>query len=487
MKKTHFVLLLFTLALPSLAQPVARPNVVVILADDLGYGDVQVNNPDSTIPTPGLDAVANGGMRFTDAHTPSAVCTPTRYGLLTGRYCWRTRLTRSVLMGYSTHLINPDRLTVADLMKQAGYHTACIGKWHLGMDLAKTDGDWDFTKPIANGPNVNGFDYYFGITASLDMAPYVYIENDRVTAPITGEYEMTDFPGFYREGPRAEDFEIRGALDRLTEQAVGHIKERAETGQPFFLYFPLTAPHMPVLPAERFTGRSGIGPYGDFIIQTDDVIARVDAALREAGVFDNTLVIVTSDNGSFMFRRGEEMSTHDQDPTVKGYRASVHRANGPWRGTKTDIYEGGHRVFFAARLPGVIEPGTVSDQTVSLVDVFATLAELTGQPLPDDAAEDSYSMLPLLAGKQAEYERGAVVMHSINGTFAIRQGKWKLIASSGSGGREKPAGEPFDGGYQLYDMEADPAETDNLFEREPEIAAELKTLLMQYREEGRSR
>jgi len=466
----------------------AWPNVVIILADDLGYGDARCNNPDSTIPTPNLDALAAGGMRFTDAHTPSAVCTPTRYGLLTGRYCWRTRLTRGVLSGYSPHLIDPDRPTIADVMSSAGYHTAAIGKWHLGMDLPRGQGNAiDDSAAVSNSPNVNGFDYFFGVTASLDMPPYVFIENDRFTAPLTGRVEAHGFPSYWRAGELAQGFVHRDALDQITERAIGYITDHAANGEPFFLYLPLTSPHKPTLPAERFVGRSGIGPYGDFVIQTDDVVGRIDRALADAGVRDSTLVIVTSDNGSYMYRLGEGERDHTDDDSIQAYRAQTHTANDIYRGTKADIYEAGHRVFFAARWPGVIEPGSVADQTVSLVDVYATLAEAVGQPLAQDAAEDSISMLSIMTGEAEDYARPPVIMHSANGTFAIRMGQWKLIASEGSGGREQPRGEPFGRPYQLYDLVADPSETTNLIEQHPEIAQRMEAMLEQIRASGRSR
>ncbi len=466
-----------------------RPNVVIILADDLGYGDVRCNNPASPIPTPNMDALARQGMRFTDAHTPSAVCTPTRYGLLTGRYCWRTRLKSGVLNGYSPHLIDPDRVTVADLMQAAGYHTACVGKWHLGMDLPKQpDGKgWDWEGRVANSPNVNGFDFFYGITASLDFPPYVYIEDDRFATPVTGRIERRGFPAYLRAGELGEGFDHRASLDHLTDKAVGYIRERAETDQPFFLYVPLTSPHKPVLPAERYVGRSGIGPYGDFIIQTDEVLGRIDRALKDAGVFDETLVIMTSDNGSFMYRYEPGREDHTDDAGIQAYRETTHTANHIWRGTKADIHEAGHRVYFAVRWPGVVEPESVCAETVSLVDVFATLAEMTGRPVADDAGEDSFSLLPVLHGETERFERAPVIMHSINGTFAIREGRWKLIAGSGSGGRGQPKSRPFDRPYQLYDLADDPSETTNLIEAEPDTAAWLEAKLTAMREAGRSR
>lgn len=474
---------------PAKTVDTTRPNVVIILADDLGYGDVRANNPDSPIPTPNMDALAAGGMRFTDAHSPSAVCTPTRYGLITGRYCWRTRLTRGVLNGYSPHLIDPDRLTLADLMKDAGYHTAVIGKWHLGMDLPKqAEGKAiDFTGTIANGPNVNGFDYFYGITASLDFPPYAYIENDRFTAPVTKRIPGQGFPAYLRAGELADGFVHRDALDHITDKAVGYIGEHANKDEPFFLYVPLTSPHKPTLPAERYVGKSGIGAYGDFIMQTDDVVGRIDKALRDAGIFDNTLVIVTSDNGSYMYRYDDDRKDHNDDESIQGYRVDTHTANHIYRGTKADIHEAGHRVFFAARWPAKINAGSTSDYLISLVDVFATLAAIVGEPLPDDAAEDSHGFEMMLFKYPDEYAPPAKIMHSVNGTFAIRFAQWKLVAGKGSGGRGWPKSKPFDKPYQLYDLATDPSETTNLIEKNPEIAAALEAELIKIRESGRSR
>ena len=499
----HALLLaLFTclIATPASAQN-DTPNIVIILCDDMGYGDAQCYNTDSIIPTPNIDALAQQGMRFTDAHTPSAVCTPTRYGLLTGRYCWRTRLKRGVLNGYSNHLIAPDRSTIGDLAQAANYQTACIGKWHLGMDLPRTEAggnNIDYDGQITNGPNAVGFDYFYGITASLDFAPYIYIEDDRITQPATGISPQFGFPGYRRRGPIAENFNHQEALDHIADLACGYITEQSQSDSPFLLYIPFTAPHKPVIPTEDFQGRSGIGPYGDFVMQTDAVIGKVTQALRDAGIEENTLVILTSDNGSFMHNldadtcppnitRSAAQGDHADNNSVEAYRAEHHRANAWLRGTKADIWEGGHRVPFIVRWPGVVEPGSEQAAAVSLVDIYATIADLLNQPMPENAGEDSATLLPLLQGNDDQWQRGSIVMHSIGGTFAIRQGKWKLIFSNGSGGRGIPQGRPFEGPYQLYDMDQDPSETNNLVEQHPELVEELTALLEQYRSSGRSR
>ncbi|NQU49303.1 MAG: sulfatase-like hydrolase/transferase [Planctomycetes bacterium] len=474
--------------------PVAenRPNIIFILADDLGYGDVQVNQPKSKIQTPNLNRLASEGMRFSDAHSGSAVCTPTRYGVITGRYCWRSSLKRGVLGGYSSHLIEPERPTVASVLKGAGYQTACIGKWHLGMDLPRKKGVMDWSAPIQNGPLANGFDYFWGVTASLDFPPYVWVENDRFTAPADQEFAGGKFPGYLRPGEIADGFVHEQALDQITEKAVTYLRQQQTSADPFFLYLPLTAPHKPVLPAERFRGRSGLGPYGDFVMQTDWVIGEVDRTLRECGLFKNTLVVVSSDNGSFMYRLNSEESPqqaktsadgdlidHVSDASVQGFLGWNHRANGPLRGTKADVWDGGHRVPFLVRWPGTIRAQTLCEQTVSLVDLMATFADVAGVQIPDGAAEDSFSMTPLWEQQGAAMSRPPVVQHSANGMFAIRNGKWKLILGKGSGGRGKliePEPEP---SLQLYDMQADLGESNNLAEAQPGIVAKLSRQLEQ--------
>jgi arylsulfatase A len=480
------------LALALLQQP-APPNVVIILADDLGYGDIHAYQPESPIPTPNLDQLAADGMRFTDAHSGSAVCTPTRYGLMTGRYCWRSRLKRGVLAGYSKHLIEPTRPTVASVLQQAGYHTACIGKWHLGMDLPRDGKQMDWQGTISNGPNAVGFDFFWGVTASLDFPPYVWVENQSFAAPADQHFEGGKFPGYLRAGEIANGFVHQQALDQITAKAVQYIGERAAAEQPFFLYLPLTAPHKPVLPAERFRGKSGIGPYGDFVMQTDWVVGQVDQALAKHELTGNTVVIVSSDNGSFMYRldapesphRAKQAPTthapdlvppllvdHSIDPTVHGYLTETHRANGALRGTKADIWDGGHRVPLLVRWPGKIKAAEVSDQVVSLVDVMATCVDAAGATLPAAAAEDSQSLLPLLRGSN-QWKRQPVIQHSANGTFAIRDGRWKLIDGRGAGGRGKRTDGDLDLDIQLYDMTADLGERRNLAADQAEVVERL--------------
>lgn len=475
-----------------------RPNVVLILADDLGYGDVSCLNSDSSIPTPNLNQLATQGLTLLDAHTPSAVCTPTRYGLLTGRYCWRSRLKNGVLGGYSPPLIEEGRLTIADRFQKAGYQTAAVGKWHLGMQMPALDEDaidrnaWqgsggvDFSGTITNSPIHHGFDSYFGVSASLDMAPYIFIENDRFASMPTIQQDAVPFPHFVRKGPRSEDFVIDQVLDRLTDRAVSFIQHASESEAPFFLYMPLTGPHKPTQPHSRFQGKTELGEYGDFVTQVDWTVGEVLATLDEVGASDNTIVIFTSDNGSYMFSRTDEaQADHSTDDSVQAFHASRHRSNGEFRGTKADVFEAGHHVPMFVRWPGKIEAGSRSKTTVCLTDVYASLVDVLGQELSNDEAEDSWSMLSLWQGQDVARPK-PVVHHSVNGTFAIRKGDWKLIASNGSGGREKPAGKPFQGPYQLYNLEEDLSETKNQIDVKAALAKELEGELNAIRDSGRS-
>ena len=487
-------------ATAAFAAAVERPNIVYILCDDLGYGDVSCLNPAGKIKTPHMDRVAREGMIFTDAHSGSAVCTPTRYGVMTGRYAWRSRLKQGVLGGLSPRLIEPGRMTVASLLKAEGSHTAAIGKWHLGMDWAKRGAgevnalgvesreqmaSVDFARPIANGVNSVGFDSFFGISASLDMVPYAYIENDRVTVLPT---EDRDYPmvvgreqGRARKGPAAPGFEVENVLPDFTKKAVAYLSERADEakrGTPFFLYLPLASPHTPIAPTSEWLGRSGLNPYADFVLQTDHAIGEVLRALDEHGLAANTLVIVTSDNGC---------SPQADFPALE---AKGHAPSHIFRGHKADIYEGGHRVPFLVRWPGKVAAGRTSAQTICLTDFMRTVADVLQAKLPDNAAEDSVSLLPALLGKEAGPLREATVHHSINGSFAIRQGKWKLAFCPGSGGWSDPRPGQHDTSkrplVQLFDLEADPAETRNLQGEHPDVVARLTRLMEKYVSDGRS-
>lgn len=443
------------------------PNIIFVLADDLGYGDVQCLNEKSKIPTPNFNQIAKEGITFTDAHSGSAVCTPTRYGLLTGRYCWRSRLKSGVLDGYGASLIEPNRETVASLLKKVGYHTSCVGKWHLGLDFAWLDQEQqliDTAKPIQNSPNAFGFDYFYGIPASLDFPPYGMIENDRFVKPLSETQEALNFPEFLRKGPKGEGFNFSKALDDLTEKATSIIHEQAQQANPFFLYFALTAPHKPVMPEDRFKGKTTLGAYGDFVTQVDWTVGQIREAVEKAGIKENTLLIVTSDNGSFMYRLDEGANDHVTDATIQGYDSANHQSNFIYRGTKADIWEAGHRVPFIAQYPKKVKPGTTWDYPICLTDFFATCAELSGQSVPDNAGEDSFSFAPILINNRSKTMRPPVVHHSVNGTFAVRSNDHKLVLSNGSGGREQPAGKPFEKPYQLFNLSNDPSEQNNLAE-----------------------
>jgi len=471
------------------ARPESRPNIVYILADDLGYGDVRAFNADAKIPTPSMDQLAADGMRFTDAHSGSAVCTPTRYGVLTGRYAWRTRFQQGVCWGYSLPLIAEERLTVASMLKQQGYHTACVGKWHLGLKWGlkdeskvptdRADHPWDnidFTKPISSGPNQLGFDYFFGISASLDMHPHVYIENDRVTSVPSRIIEGSRGKKFWRRGPIGDDFKHIEVLDKLTAKAVEYVESR-NGKQPFFLYFPLPAPHKPIIPTAKWQNKSGLNEWGDFVMQVDWTVGQVMKALAKKKLAENTLFIVTSDNGA----------TPGADfPTLvkKG-----HDPSGVLRGHKADIFEGGHRVAFIARWPAVIKGGATCADTICHTDLLATAADITEFDMPDNAGEDSVSLLPLLDQSATSPVREATVHHSINGSFAIRQGKWKLALCPDSGGwsNPRPGKVPQDQPrVQLFDLSEDIGETNNLAAEHPNVVKQLTSLLQRYADRGRS-
>jgi arylsulfatase A-like enzyme len=455
------------------------PNIIYILADDLGYGDVQCLNPErGKIATPKMDQLAAQGMVFTDAHTSSSVCTPTRYGILTGRYNWRTRLQSGVLFGFDQPLIAPDRLTVAGFLREQGYNTAAIGKWHLGMTMPTTDGkpthgknatnvDWKGT--LTDTPFHHGFDYYYGIAASLDMPPYIFIENDRFVGEATAIKEF--HPN--RKGPAHPDLEAADVLPEIGRKSVEYIRQQ-KAEKPFFMYIALTSPHTPIAPSKEWQGKSPLGSYGDFVMQTDAVIGGIVGAVDAAGLADNTIVIVTSDNGcSAKPAKAAELE------------AAGHYPSARFRGYKSDLWDGGHRVPFIVRWPAGIKAGSISDQTVCLTDLMATAADLTGSTLPANAGEDSVSFAPALKGQPIVSTRAGVIHHSIGGKFSYRQGKWKLLLANGSGGwtKEKmPAGTV----AQLYDMEADPGEQNNLYDSHPEVVQRLVAKLESDVERGRS-
>lgn len=486
------------------------PNIVIILADDMGWGDARCYNAQSKIPTPHLDRLAAGGVRFTDAHTPSSVCTPTRYGLLTGRYAWRTWLKKSVLDGFDPALIEPGRATLASFLKKAGYATACIGKWHLGMTWTDLDGKpvpWrgadyrghrgdvraDFSRDTSGGPLDCGFDSWFGISASLDMSPYAFMEGRRVTGlPTEAQPDVREIALSTSAGVRAPGFKLEDVLPEFTRRAERFIESRAaKKDEPFFLYLPLPSPHLPVVPDAEWLGKTGAGLYADFTAQTDASVGVWLAALERAGVAESTLVIFTSDNGGLWHQwqpeERDDLAAYRPTDRAKYNAERGHHSNAALRGTKADIWEGGHRVPFLVRWPARVKPA-VSDALVELNDVFATVAEILGQPLPQDAAEDSFSFLSVLDG--GEKARDFAVHHSLHGVFALRKGPWKYAEARGSGGFSQPrviTAKPGEATTQLYRLDTDPAETTNLADTEKETAARLARRLKQIQNSTRTR
>ena len=450
----------------------SSPNIVYILCDDLGYGDVHALNPErGKIPTPNIDRLASQAMVFTDAHAGSSVCTPSRYGILTGRYCWRTTLQSPVLNGDSEPLIASGRMTVGALLKEHGYTTACLGKWHLGLQF----GPKRYADVIEDGPLRHGFDYFFGISASLDMPPFAYIENDRFTQVPTA------IKKWVRTGAAAPDFEAIDVLPTLTRKAAAYIAAHAadaKAGTPFFLYLALTSPHTPLVPSPEWQGKSPLGPYGDFVMQTDWSTGQVLKALDDAGVADNTLVIFISDNGCAPYIGVSKLESQGHFPSAQ------------FRGYKADIWDGGHRVPFIVRWPAKVKAGSTSDQLICLTDLIATCADLLGRKLPDNAGEDSVSLLPALLGTDGAPLREAVVHHSIGGLFAVRQGNWKLELCAGSGGWAQPnetaAAKNGLPPVQLYDMRGDVGEKSNVQSANPETVERLTKLLQKYVADGRS-
>ena len=485
-KRMMYILLLILFGQGSWAY---KPNIIFILADDMGYGDVQAMNKRSKIPTPNLNLLSRQGMTFIDAHSPSAVCTPTRYATLTGRYCWRSKLKRGVINGYGAPLLESGRETVASMLQSKGYNTSIVGKWHLGLGFEKNgEGEIIYDQPINDGPNQHGFDYSYIIPASLDFPPYIYIKNNKIVELPNVNQQSVGFPGFLRSGPRQPGLIINDCLDDLTSEANRVIRESAKKGRPFFLYFPLTAPHKPVQPHPRFIGKSKLGLYGDFVMQVDWTVGQVMQTIKDSGIEKNTLLIFTSDNGSFMYREEKNNEgDHVSNPKVQFYSEKNHTANGVLRGTKADIWEAGHRVPFFARWPDVIKPGSTCKKTTAHVDLFATCSQIVDVTLKNNMAEDSFSWLPLFKGGDWDQPRAPVINHSASGMFALRSGKWKLIAGTGSGGRESPRGKPFERPYMLFDLHADLEEKNNLAGDKPHLVKEMADKLDAIRSNGRSR
>jgi len=489
-------------AMPGASCAAERPNILVIYADDLGYGDVQCNNPDrGKIPTPNIDRLAAEGMRFTDAHSSSGVCSPSRYTLLTGRYHWRTRLEKGIVGLWERPLVEPDRLTIAGLAKAHGYRAAAIGKWHLGWDWPIGPGDkplltdvtsrtprkgpgdvtdahreaWQriFSEPIAGGPTTRGFDSYFG-TDVPNWPPFCFIENDRTVGIPTTLLSPDDFKHnrASNQGPALEDWKLENVLPTLRDRAVSFIEKSAADKEPFLLYFPLTSPHTPLAVNDPWRGASGLdNACADLVMETDAVVGDVLAAVTRAGIADTTFVVFTSDNGFAPYVGAKELESRGHFPS------------GPLRGYKGDAWEGGHRVAFIVRYPGVTKAGSVCDALVHQADLLATIAEVLEANLPDTAGEDSVSLLPLLRGG-TEPVRQHAVSCSMRGVAAIRDGHWKLVLGSAAGNWSTPdSGNP---PHALYDLAIDLGEQKNLAEVHPDRVAAMKTVYDGFVATGRS-
>ena len=473
----------------------ADPNIVIIYADDLGYGDVSCYNPErGKIPTPHIDRLASQGMLFTDGHSSSGVCSPSRYTLLTGRYHWRTRLQRGIVGLWGAPLIAPDRLTIAGMLKEQGYQTACIGKWHLGWEWAIQDGQnglfrgdktqnvpatarhiaaWDhtFSQPVAGGPVARGFDEYFG-TDVPNWPPFCFIEQDR-TMGVPSEFlpvRLFQNNQASVQGPALEGWTLEPILPALGDRTSEYIHRASQQSEPFFVYMPLTAPHTPLSVNDAWKGRSGLNLYADFVMETDAVVGQVLAAIEESGAADNTLVIFTSDNGCAPYIGLADLE------------AMGHYPSGPLRGAKSDVWEGGHRIPFIVRWPGHVEPGSVCEHLVHQADLIATCAAVVGAELPPGAGEDSFSLLPLLEGGTDSIREHAVSQSS-KGLIGVRSGQWKLIFGPGSGGwgqgsDDQPA--------QLYNLANDLGETTNLYAENAEQVGELTELMESIVNRGRS-
>lgn len=480
-----------------------RPNIVIIYADDMGYGDLNIQNPDSKIPTPHLDQLAREGMRFTDAHSSSGICSPSRFALLTGTYHWRRQHGIVDSFGPPSFFRDSD-FTLPQMLQQAGYTTAAIGKWHLGWNWTFKNepsgrieqwnrvreyyrpADIDWTVPVTGGPLDRGFDYYFG-DGTINFPPYAWVENDRVLVEPTTEVDINNMPyntlegnWEFRPGPMVEGWNPYEVLPTLTKRAVSWIEQQS-ADQPFFLYFPLPSPHAPIIPNDDFIGKSEAGAYGDFVHQSDWVAGQVLAALKAKGFDDNTLVIFTADNGpeGYAWQRAERYG---------------HFSMGDLRGLKRDVWEGGHHVPFIIKWPGRVPAHSVSDEVISQVDIMATIAAVTGTKLPAEAAPDSYNFLPVAEGAVLLSPlREATVHNTYESIWGLRQGKWLYLDSPTGGHRKMPASfmalrgyEDFDSDVLLFDLEADLGQRENLSANHPARVVAMAALLQRYREQGHS-
>lgn len=473
----------------------AKPNIVILYADDMGWGDLGVQNPQSKIPTPNLDRLAREGTRFTDAHSSSGICTPSRYALLEGRYHWRKF--HGIVNAFDQPVLDDERTTIPELLKSKGYQTACIGKWHLGWDwnairrpgekgVGKGQGfapaAFDWSKPIPGGPLSHGFDYYFGDDVP-NFPPYAWFENDRVitepTVRLTTTKPTAEGNWEARPGPAVKDWDFWAVMPKLTDKAVEWIGQRKQD-EPFLLYFPFTSPHAPIVPTEEFQGKSKAGGFGDFVTQTDAAVGRVLAALEAGGFKENTLVIFTADNGP----------EHYAYPRVQNFE---HRSMGPLRGLKRDLWEGGHRVPFVVRWPKVVPAGRVSDGLLSQIDLFATIAAIVGAEIPAGSAEDSYNQAALLRG-EAPSARDTLVHNTNANGYALRHGDWLLIDAKTGGVSKVPPWFDEANGYarnphpgELYNLREDLAQKKNLYADHPDKVADLQSRLQAIRKQGQVR
>jgi arylsulfatase A-like enzyme len=464
----------------------SRPNVIVILADDMGIGDVSSLNPKSAWKTPGIDRLAREGRTFTDAHSASGVCTPSRYTLLTGRYSWRGKLKSSVLHGYDPSLIEPGRLTVAGFLKQQGYATGMVGKWHLGVDWVRNGQkleEVDFGQPFGGGPLSHGFDRFFGISASLDMPPFVYLSQDRSTTVPRDRVAASPGPKMWRAGLIGADFRHEEVHPRFRREALAWIESRAQAravdGAPFFLYLALASPHTPTVPTPEFVGRTQTNPYGDFVAQVDATVGDILNTLDALRISRDTLVVFTADNGCSPAANLGELRRFGHDPSAG------------FRGHKADLFEGGHRVPFLVRWPAEVPAGSTCSRLVGQLDLLATLADILGQRLPGHAAEDSISFLPQLhRGDRAKAGRDSLVQHSNQGFFALRQGPWKLLFTPDSGGWSDPKPGSKEAAVlprlQLYHLGNDSAERTNRVADVPKVARAMTREMNKIWVNGRS-
>ncbi|RYZ99999.1 MAG: hypothetical protein EOP47_15285 [Sphingobacteriaceae bacterium] len=482
-----------------------KPNIIFILADDMGYGDVSCYNPESKINTPNIDRLAAGGIKFTNAHSASSVCTPSRYAIMTGRYAWRSKMKFGVLWTYDWPLIEQGRLTVGQFLKDNGYNTAIVGKWHLGwnwpikpgeqIDTNKLGGrsmqqslarerQIDVSKPLKGGPLACGFDYQFGIDIP-SLPPFCFIENGHILGPALTKIDHDDegtFPGYIQQGWQSDEI-----MPAFMDKAFNFVKEKAKSDKPFFLYLPLAIPHHPIAPGQKHFGKSKMGRYGDAVEEMDDYVGQLVQLLKQLKIYDNTLIVFTSDNGSIM-DAGSFTKNPEWSAAGAGYTVFGHKSNKNFRGIKGDIYEGGHRVPFIAYWPKVIATGKTSDAAISLTDLFATCAGIINKPLPNTAADDSYDILPILKGKKMKQPiRPSIIFHSSNGKFAIEKGDWKYIECNNSGGSLKNTiakDTVYATPGQLYNIKSDPGEKENLYNKYPLIVKELTTLLTVQKKSG---